>query len=256
MKNVNIPRLVLLSVFLLGSNYAVAADVDDVIADGHNWLAAQQTSQKVVDNLSEETRDLQAEYRVVLREIEGLETYNRQLDRQIELQNDELQELDKSISQATIVDRQILPLMLRMTGALEQFIALDLPFLMEEREERIRFVKDAMDRVDVTVAEKFRQILDAYQIELDFGRTIEAYSGIENVNDQKLEVDFLRVGRIGLYYQTVDASQSARWDAAEKKWVTLPAKYRNALREAIKVARKLVAPDLLTLPLATAGAQS
>ncbi|TJY58403.1 DUF3450 domain-containing protein [Sinimarinibacterium sp. CAU 1509] len=239
---------------ICGMQFANASTVPDVITAGETWLVAQVDSQKKVDALGEQRRDLQGEYRAVLREIEGLDAYNRQLERQLQLQRDEMSELDNSISQATTVDRQILPLMLRMTGALEQFIALDLPFLASERAERLKFVKDAIDRVDVTVAEKFRQVLEAYQIELEFGRTIEAYTGMETIDGQKLEVDFLRVGRIGLYYQSLDGTQSGRWDAKAKQWVSLPATYRNPLRDAIKVARKLVAPDLLTLPLPTPGA--
>ncbi len=233
---------------------AYAAQVGDVVNASGTWLAAQVESQKVVNQLGEERRDLEGEYRSVLREIEGLDAYNRQLQRQIDLQHAEMDDLDQSIAQATTVDRQILPLMLRMVGALEQFVSLDMPFLEDERAERLGFVKDALDRVDVTVAEKFRQVLEAYTVELEFGRTIEAYTGIETIEGQKLEVDFLRVGRIGLYYQTLDGTQSGMWDAKAKKWVELPTRYRNPLREAIRVARKLVAPNLLTLPLPTGAA--
>ena len=240
-------------VLLLSTAFAnvEAAKIGDVVATSDQWLVAQVESQKVVDRLADERNSLAAEYRTVLRETEGLNAYNRQLERQLVLQREELAILDQSILNTTTVDRQILPLMLRMTGALEQFIALDLPFLLDERTERMRFVRDAIDRVDVSVAEKFRQVLEAYQIELEFGRTIEAYTGTTQIEDQKLEVDFLRVGRIGLYYQMLDGSQSGRWDATAKKWEELPARYRNPLREAIRVARKLIAPNLLTLPLPT-----
>src|SRR5690606_21163089 len=162
-----------------------------------------------------------------------------QLERQLRLQGEEIAILDNSIAQATTVDRQILPLMLRMVESLEQFIALDLPFLPRERAERLAFVREAIDRVDVTVAEKFRQALEAYLIELEFARTIEAYTGTVDVEGQKLEVDFLRGGRIGLYYEPLDGTQSARWDTASKQWSQLPASERNALRSAIRVARKL-----------------
>ncbi|MGR3247897.1 DUF3450 domain-containing protein [Sinimarinibacterium flocculans] len=232
---------------------APAATVPEVIEAGNEWLVAQASSQDRVDALGEQRRSLADEYRTVLREIEGLEAYNRQLERQLRLQGEEIAILDDSIAQATTVDRQILPLMLRMVSALEQFVALDIPFLPRERAERLQFVLEAIDRVDVTVAEKFRQVLEAYLIELEFGRTIEAYTGAVDVDGQKLEVDFLRVGRIGLYYQTLDGTQSARWDVDTKSWVKLPASDRNPIREAIRVARKLTAPNLLTLPLPTAG---
>ncbi len=235
---------------------ATAAKVGDVVDAGEQWLATQTASQQRVDAFGEQKRTLAEEYRTVLREIEGLEAYNRQLERQLALQREEVAILDNSIAQATTVDRQILPLMLRMVDGLQQFVALDLPFLPEERADRIGFVTEAIDRVDVTVAEKFRQVLEAYQVELEYGRTIEAYTGMIGIDRQKLEVDFLRVGRIGLYYQTLDGTRSGRWNASSKSWEALPAADRNPLREAIRVARKLTAPNLLTLPLPTAVAAS
>jgi hypothetical protein len=235
---------------------ASAATVPEVVEAADQWRVAQATSQRRVDDLGEERRSLAEEYRTVLREIEGLEAYNRQLERQLRLQGEEIAIIDESIAQATTVDRQVLPLMLRMVSALEQFVALDVPFLPRERAERLQFVLEAIDRVDVTVAEKFRQVLEAYLIELEFGRTIEAYTGTVDVDGQTLEVDFLRVGRIGLYYQTLDGLQSARWDVGAKRWERLAASDRNPVRDAIRVARKLTAPNLLTLPLPTAGGQS
>jgi len=251
--NTPIPRMMrgAAALLLMCTPLAHAAKVGDVVSAGEVWLEKQTASQQRVDGLGEEKRSLAEEYRTVLREIEGLEAYNRQLERQLALQREEVALLDNSIAQATVVDRQILPLMLRMVGALEQFVALDLPFNERERAERITFIKDAIDRVDVSVPEKFRQVLEAYSVELEFGRTIEAYTGTTEIEGQKLEVDFLRVGRIGLFYQTLDGTRTGRWDAQAKAWSELPAQYRNPLREALKVARKLVAPSLLTLPLPT-----
>ncbi len=232
--------------------FAQATTIPEVLQASDSWLVAQAESQRRVDDLGDQRRSLSEEYRTVLREIEGLEAYNRQLERQLRLQGEEMAILDESIAQATTVDRQILPLMLRMVTALEQFVALDLPFLPRERAERIQFVTEAIDRVDVTVPEKFRQVLESYLVELEFGRTIEAYTGTVENGGQKLEVDYLRVGRIGLFYQTLDGLQSARWDSESKSWQTLPASDRNPIRDAIRVARKLTAPNLLTLPLPTA----
>lgn len=236
---------------LLMSTAASAAKVDDVLEAGQTWLVAQQQSQRKVDNYADEQQDLAQEYRTVLREIEGLKAYNRQISRQIELQEDELTTLADSISQATSVDRQILPLLIRMLGALEQFIDLDMPFLAQERAERIDFIKEAIDRVDVTVPEKFRQVLDAYKIELQFGRDIEAYSDIINIAGADVEVDVLRLGRIGLYYQTLDGKETGIWNRDSNSWEQLGSEYRSSVRQAVKVARKLSAPGLLNLPLVT-----
>lgn len=228
-----------------------SAELESVIKESEQWLMAQAESQDRVDELSQEKRQLAQEYRAVLRENEGLRAYNRQIERQIELQQEELARLNESYAQATTVDRQTLPLMLRMVDTLERFVEADLPFLPEERAERIQFVKEAIDRVDVTVAEKFRQVLEAYEIELEFGNTIEAYKGTQEIDGETLEVDFLRIGRIGLFYQTLDSTKTGRWSEEQDQWIELGASYRNPVRDAIRVARDLTAPDLLTLPLPT-----
>ena len=52
-----------------------------------------------------------------------------------------------------------------------------------------------MDRANVSVAEKYRRLLEAYQIELEYGRTIEAYEGSFASDNGERSVTFLRVGR-------------------------------------------------------------
>ncbi|MHA7834270.1 MAG: DUF3450 family protein, partial [Algiphilus sp.] len=123
---------------------AGAAELGSVIEESEHWLVAQADSQDRVDELAGEKRQLAQEYRAVLRENEGLRAYNRQIERQIELQEEELGRLNESYAQATTVDRQTLPLMLRMVDTLERFVEADLPFLPEERAERIEFVKEAI----------------------------------------------------------------------------------------------------------------
>jgi hypothetical protein len=106
-----------------------------------------------------------------------------------------------------------------------------------------------LERSDVTVAEKFRRLLEAYEIENDYGRTIEAYKGSLEVDGASREVDFLRIGRTILLYQTVDAEIFGMWDRNAREWVSLPAEYRNQIRAGIRMAHKQIAPDLLLLPI-------
>ena len=109
-----------------------------------------------------------------------------------------------------------------------------------------------MDRADVTNAEKYRRILEAFQIENEYGRTIEAYRGSLDRGGESLPVDFLRVGRVALVYQTLDASELGAWDQAAGQWQPLDRSYRGALRKGLRIARKQAAPDLLRLPVAAA----
>src|ERR1700739_92781 len=132
---------------------------------------------------------------------------------------------------------EILPLMQDMLSTLGQFVDLDTPFLQDERRERVKKLNDMMPRADVTVSEKFRRIVEAYQIEIDYGRTIESYSG----PPQGKQVDFLRVGRGALLYQAPDGRETGYWDRAKKDWV-LDSDYADGVREGLKVARKQTSP--------------
>src|SRR5690625_6394202 len=113
-----------------------------------------------IDRLAQETDDLVHQFDVVHREIEGLRTYDSQLERQIAAQLRVMEELGESIEQVTVIERQIQPLVLRMLEGLEQFVALDMPFRVEERQARLKMLRDNQDRADISVGEKFRQVLD------------------------------------------------------------------------------------------------
>jgi len=185
--------------------------------------------------------------------VDGLKVYNGLLQRQVDNQLSEMDALRESIDNVSLIERQIVPLMTRMLDALEEFVALDTPFLVNERNERLLRLRDMMERSDVTAAEKFRRVLEAYSIEMDYGRTIEAYKGSLEIAGQTQEVDFLRIGRVSLTYQPVGGGHTGAWDAAARQWVELPPEtYKAQVAAGLKVARKQVAPDLLVIPVPAA----
>ena len=141
--------------------------------------------------------------------------------------------------------------MLRMLDGLGQFIELDIPFLLKERRERVARLKATMDQADVTAAEKFRAVLEAVQIENEYGRTIEAYKGsLEVKQGNTQEVDFLRIGRIALLYQSVGGNFNGYWDQASRSWKPLTEpEYRNYIAKGLQIARKQIAPELIMVPV-------
>ncbi|HJL81321.1 MAG TPA: DUF3450 domain-containing protein, partial [Gammaproteobacteria bacterium] len=154
----------------------------------------------------------------------------------------------KSIVMVSIINRQIVPVMTRMIESLEQFISLDVPFLKEERTNRVKNLKEMMVRQDVTVAEKYRKVTEAYQIENDYGRTIETYKDTLEVDGAILELDFLRVGRISLMYQSVDGKVSGVWNQKKQSWEDAD-NSRNQIKMGLRIAKKMVPPDLVILPV-------
>jgi hypothetical protein len=228
---------------------AHAQSVEGALSAAEAADDAARGSQARIDQTVDQTRSLEREYAAIMKEIDGLEVYNALLEKQLASQDQEIADLNHSIDQVSVIERQVTPLMLKMIDTLEQFIELDLPFLIEERRQRVAFLRTLLERSDVTVAEKFRRLLEAYEIENDYGRTIESYKGSLEVDGASREVDFLRLGRVALLYETVDAEIYGMWDPGQKAWVGLPAEYRNQIRNGIKMAHKQIAPNLLTLPI-------
>ena len=226
-----------------------AAALADIYQVAERINQQAKTSQAKIDALTEETRQLLGEYKTVLKQIEGLRVYNRQLEKQIAGQRQEMEQLAKSIDEVTIIERQITPLMLRMIEGLDQFVGLDLPFLLDERYRRIDTLREMMDRADVAVSEKFSQVLRAFQIENEYGRTMETYGDTIEIGGVERKVDVLKVGRISLVYQTPDGGETGMWNQVSKAWEPLDDEYTTPVRNGIRMARKQLSVDMLTLPI-------
>lgn len=247
-----------LSAGLLMSASGMAAEdeVDQAIETGVRRTEQAQEAQQQIDRLSGDIEQRVEAYRSVEKEIEGLEVYVAQLRRQIADQESELGKLERSIENVTLVERQITPLMLKMVDALEQFVELDVPFLLEERRERLAELQSLIGRADVTVAEKFRKVMEAYQSEMEFGQTIEAYRGSLALSGEPQEVEFLRLGRVALLYRSLDGEDVGVWDQEDGAWESLGASYRGEVERGLRIAREQAAPDLIRLPLPVAQAAS
>ena len=239
----------LLIALCLCSVAAGGATLDEAVDVTQEGNAAAAKSQELIEKLSDNADQLAAEYRRTLQETDSLRTYNQQLETLIASQSKEMDSLQKQIDGVSVLGRQVTPLMLRMIDALDEFVRLDVPFLPDERRERINGLRTMMDRSDVSLSEKYRRLMEAYQIENEYGRTIEAYRGTLDIDGQSRTVDFLRIGRIALLYQTLDGQEAGVWNPSRKVWEKLPGEYRSPVREGLQIARKQIAPDLIRIPV-------
>ncbi len=246
-------RAVVTSVVLGLSPLPVFADaLSQAIKIESATESAAIKSQKKIDGLDDRTRKMLEQYRSATRQTKTLLTYNAHLKKLLASQEVEKASLEQQLQQIEVTQREIVPLILNMQRSLEQFVQLDLPFLPVERKQRIAKLQEMMTRADVSNAEKFRRIIEAYQIENDYGKTIEAYRANITLDGVTSSVDFLRIGRVALYYQRLDGSETGYWNALEKRWESLSDDYQYPIRQGLRIARKETAPDLLTLPITAA----
>ncbi len=226
-----------------------AQSVDQVLQAEQRRLSLAQQSQERINDIVEGTRSLEDQYRSINKEIDGLRVYNDLMRAQTAGQQATLDDIALSMDQVDVINRQIVPLMTRMIDGLEQSIALDVPFLMEERTERIGNLKSIMERSDVSVAEKFRKVMEAYQIENDYGNSVDTYEQALTLDGSETRVyNILRIGRVGLYYQSEDATMTGRWDNEIRDWVP-DNDARSEVRTGLRMARQLIAPEIITVPV-------
>ncbi|MGI9438975.1 MAG: DUF3450 domain-containing protein [Parvibaculales bacterium] len=233
----------------LGISPLYAQSLRDITETAQSATADGVASQTRIDKLDDETDQLTLEYRAALKQLAALREYNKQLEKLIDGQKTEMVSVRQQIDDVTNVDRTIMPLMFRMIEALEQFVKLDVPFLADARKARVANLRALMDRSDANPAEKYRKILEAYEIENEYGRTIEAYEGEMDINGEARMVAFLRIGRVALIYQTLDGAESGAWDKNQSQFIDLDGDFDGELRSALRIAKQQAAPDLLVVPV-------
>jgi len=252
MRLFKIPSYGFMAILLLSGSHLNAQDMlQKNEQEAQSNLSAAKASQEKVDSAYEQQRDALHEYRQVQTEIDQLVIYNKQLQEIVGNQDLQIDSLKNQIKEIEVTQQGIMPLMERMLNGLQQFIQLDTPFLIKEREERVANLRGLLLSAEITVSEKFRRILEAYQIEVEYGRTIEAYRA---ENSQKQLVDYLRVGRVALYYLSLDGEGAHVWSATDKKWQLLDSDFDRSILKGIRIARKQAAPSLMNLQLPGLGA--
>jgi len=247
-----------LALVLLMFPFMASADVVEAAGNvGEQKILAGKQSQQKINQLADESDAMLQQYRAALKQTESLKVYNQQLTEQLAHQLQQLEEMKTSTAQAKVMGREISPLLKAMLESLETFVAQDLPFHREERSERLQFLRNNLNRSDLSIAEKFRQVLEAYKIELEYGQKIDSYEASVQVFNHKTktleaakEMNVLRIGRIALLSQTKDGKQSAAWNPSLQGWQEISeSEITYSINKGLQITRNQAPIDLLSVPL-------
>lgn len=238
--------LVLGSGLVLGVLTANAQVLDRGI-DAENRITQQAAEDQArINQVDEQTQRLVDEYRQVLAETESLREYNKQMENVVGNQEKEIVSINKQLDGLEETNRDVVPLMIEMSDALLKLVQADMPFRQKERVDRAKNIIDSLDRSDITNSEKYRLIVEAYQVELEYGRTMEAYRGALPDGQQ---VEFLRIGRTLLFWQSLDGKNTGWWNPNSRSFERLEDRYRLPVSDGLQIAYNQVAPDLISLPV-------
>lgn len=220
-----------------------------VIKETYKNQSAARASQNRINKTQAKTDRLLAKFRKIHLQLDVLTQENQQQKIRLQNQQQEIKSLREQLLQIDILKHKIPSLLEQMVHNLEQFIQLDLPFLKNERMQRIKRLKTDVSRLDISIPEKYKKIMEVFKIETEYGRTMETYQGGITLGAQKQTVDFLRLGRLALYYKTLDGSSSGVWQPETKQWVELTGTFTRSIKKGIQIAKKQTAPTFLTLAI-------
>ncbi len=241
---------VLLTCCLLTISTVQAQSLNSSIQTQSKISADAKRSQQKISNLASQTQDLLNDFRQVVNETNGLKVYNAQLEKVVTDQRNEKKSITNQLAGLEATNRGVTPLMIDMVNMFDQIVEADMPFHIEQRRDRVVKLKKMLDRADVTTSEKYRRVMENYIAELEYGRTTEAYRG--QLEDGTV-VDFLRVGRTILLYQSSDLKRTGRYNVATRSFEDLGDEYRLEIKEGLAIANNEKAPDLVPLPVDAPG---
>ena len=254
-KNYNTTRMTLnstnkLLTLLLLTNIVISQELVDTTIDSQvDSSNLSIEAQQNIEKLDETASKLYFEYKDTLNEFKALKNYDDQLSKIIDQQVIEIKSVKEQIDSLDDVNIDILPLLKTMIDTLGKSIEYDLPFLKDERVNRVNNLDKLILRADVTTAEKFRKVFEAYQLEAKFGKTIETYPGYIKIDEDELAVDYFRLGRLGLFYRTPDGDETGYWNQNTNQWNHEGSSLDNEIKAALDISNRQSPPNFILLPL-------
>jgi len=231
---------------MFGAAGAQAQVLDRSIETENRITREAAQAQQQINQVDEETQQLINQYRQTIGEVQSLTIYNDQLQAIVNNQEAEIASINEQLEGLESTNREVVPLMIDMANRLGELVAADMPFRLEERTNRARRLVNMLDDSDTTTSEKYRLIVEAYQGEIEYGRTTEAYDG-ELPDGQR--VQFLRIGRTLLFWQAMDGNDTGWWNPNTRQFEQLGPEFRLPVSDGLAIARNQVAPDLIRLPV-------
>lgn len=233
----------------LALNAPAAAQFSAALDESKAAIREGARSQQRVEELDEDTRELVSQYGGLLRQRDSLRRFNASRTREVENQVRTISGLEQDVENVQGLQRAVLPLLEEMVAELERVVAADIPFLQTEREERLERLRRVMADSTQTAASRYNLIMEAYQIENEYGRTIDSYKDTVISDGEELTVDFLRIGRLALMYKNADDTVLRIYNKDTKSFDDLDMSYLSAVRTGIRIANEQLPPDLMTIPV-------
>ena len=256
-------RAAIVTALMAGVAVPAYAQLSEAIRVGEQATRKAEQTQERINQLDDERNEMVREFRTLLQQRDAANLYAMQQERVVASQGAELESLAEQLDRVEESKAQMVPMLQDMLAALKTFRAADLPFKDTDeqgndlRAARYEQLDGLLDSAGVSPAEQYRLIIQAFQKEMEYGRTIDTYiDDIETADGQVKTVEIFRYGRVALTYVTDDRKEVGRYNRDTGQWETLPSSYKGDILTGIRIANKVATPTVLSAPVTKLAVQS
>jgi hypothetical protein len=233
---------------------SIAEQVTDKIKKPvEDSILIRQNTQRDIEKWSEKKSMLNDEYDLLVENEKRLIIEHKHLIQEFEAMQNRIIDLGNQIMSMEQISEKLKPFLYDIYVRLLDSVDQGAPFLKEERSERLGNLKKTLDDTQIVLGEKFRKVMEALFIEVEYGNTVEVYQEKILLNNENILVNVLRLGRISLFFETLDHQTSGYFDLAENQWKSLPQSANRDIRIAMEIGSKRRPADIVTLPLGRIG---
>ncbi len=212
-------------------------------------ISLRKNLQKHEKQWLQEKHEKLTRYAQLEQELRTLQEHKEQLESQADAVQKRVRAKQIELDELARISDQLAPFIAETMQRLQQFVAADLPFLTQERKQRIVRVEQIVSDPDVPVSEKLRKTLEALMVEADYGRTIEVTRESILLGETATLVNVFRLGRLGLYFETLDEQRCGVFNMAVNSWQELPVHDGKGIHAALEIGAKRRPAELVALPL-------
>jgi hypothetical protein len=227
---------------------AAHAQLDQALQVARQSTQEGARVQQEINDVADRAGDLEREYLALRQQIEDQRVYVEQQEVFLRSQANELEALQFQLERVGTIERDLTPMLLEMYVALEEFVTGDLPFQTDVRRARLDNIEQLLGDAAVPPAEKYRVILNAYEIEAAYGRSLRTYSEEVAIDGVPNEVNVLQFGRVAMVRIFQDGSMEIMTQS-NPEWRQLSGSHANNVQRALRIAQEVTTPDVFVAPL-------
>ncbi len=212
-------------------------------------IKVHKATQKKIEDWSTARKRLTARYDDLSAENVRLAARQAEMEKMLAAARVRIAAKEKQLAALSRLASDVRPALDDIYQHLKQVERTDLPFLTQEREGRLASLDGILDDPRVPVSEKLRKTLEALLVEVEYGNTVSVYRETISIDDKSILVNIFRLGRISLFFQTLDRKTTGHYDAVLQKWAVLPSSMNHELNIAFEIAARQRPATIATLPI-------